>query len=261
MTRGKTNVPLKKKIPMVEASVEKNAEEVKGKGKETAQIIVTPGETALIEAFKGRSISIETENLLVGDIHIRKGDTTVYIFERKAKGDLDASIKDGRYREQKNRLIETGVPRKNIIYLIEQLTRPNVRVWSAMCNSQHRDGFSVFQTKNVGDTVNYLVGMRDSVSKFKGGETVVDSENINIQIKKKQVSSNDWFKYSLTLIPRVSLGVAEVIVYEYPGIRDLVTAIKEEGPKCLEGLRHGESKRRVGKILSEQICKTIIENY
>ena len=84
-------------------------------------IIITPGETKLIEAFKDQNYNVIIENLLVGDIHIRKDDKTVYILERKAGSDLDASIKDGRYKEQKSRLFETGIPRKNIIYIIEKL--------------------------------------------------------------------------------------------------------------------------------------------
>ena len=87
-------------------------------------IIITPGEKTLLEEFNNRKITIITENLLVGDAHIRneKGEL-VYIFERKAKSDLEASIKDGRYHEQKNRLIETGLCRKQIVYVIEQLTK------------------------------------------------------------------------------------------------------------------------------------------
>ena len=229
-------------------------------------IIVTPGETALIEAFEKQAVKIKIENLLVGDVHIRKGPKLIYIFERKAKGDLDASIKDGRYHEQKSRLLETGLPHKNIVYIIEQLLKPrggaaaHKRVWSAICNSQHRDGFTVFQTKNTADTVDYLVGMAASVAKFDGGEKTI-GDSVNVNIKKRTVSPEEWFKYGLTLIPKVSLSIAKVITTKYMCITDLVSAIDESGSNCLAELKHGKTQRRIGKKLSQEICDTLGANY
>ena len=230
-------------------------------------IVVTPGETALLDAFATAGINVITENLLVGDAHIRKGDQTVYIFERKAKGDLDASIKDGRYREQKSRLIETGVPRKNIVYIIEQLTKPrgepaHKRIWSAICNSQHRDGFTVFQTKNTAETVDYLVSMARSVEQFTGDDDSGNGNNeVNVNIKKRQVEQKDWFKYTLTLIPKCSLSIAEVITSEYSTVSALMDAIEEHGDQCLSNLKHGASQRRIGNKLSTEICETVVNNY
>ncbi len=229
-------------------------------------IIVTPGETALITAFEKQDVKIKIENLLVGDVHIRKGVKTVYIFERKAKGDLDASIKDGRYHEQKSRLLETGLAHKNIVYIIEQLVKPrggvaaHKRIWSAICNSQHRDGFTVFQTKNTADTVDYLVGMAGSVAKFDGGEKAV-GDSVNVNIKKRTVSPEEWFKYSLTLIPKVSLSIAEVITTECTSMSDLILAIEESGTGCLAELKHGNTQRRIGTKLSQEICDTLASNY
>lgn len=229
-------------------------------------IVITPGETDLIKAFEDVGIEFIKENLLVGDAHIRKDGQTLYIFERKAKGDLDASIKDGRYREQKGRMIESGVPRRNIIYVIEQLSRPrgpgaDKRIWSAMCNSIHRDGFGVFQTKNVAETVTFLASMAKSVEQFTAIEDSQDHTEVNVNIKKRQVGENDWFKYSLTLIPKCSLVIAEVIVEKYPTIGALTAEIKENGNECLADLRHGASKRRVGGILSTKICSTLLGNF
>jgi ERCC4-type nuclease len=230
-------------------------------------IVVTPGETALLSALNDAGIEVTVENLHVGDIHIRDGETTLYIFERKAKGDLDASIKDGRYREQKSRLIETGLPRRNIIYIIEQLSKPRDepaarRVWSAMCNTFHRDLFSVFQTKSIAETVRYLQTMEASVEKFKMDDAKEEpSTDVNINIKKRSVATNDWFMYSLTLIPKCSLSIAGVITGVYPKASALKEVIDERGVKCLADLRHGKSSRRIGDKLSTDICETILSNY
>ena len=157
-------------------------------------IIVTPGEIALIEAFNKADIEIVKKDLKVGDIHIEHEDNVVYIFERKAKGDLDASIKDGRYHEQKSRLIETGLPLKNIVYIIEQLSKPrnqgvHKRVWSAICNTQHRDGFTVFQTRTIEETVEYIANMAKSVINHSVKNDEIINKTVNVDIKKRTVSS------------------------------------------------------------------------
>jgi len=237
-------------------------------------IVVTPGETALITEFANQQVPIKTENLLIGDIHIVNEDNTpIYIIERKAKGDLEASIMDGRYREQKSRLQETGISPQNVIYVLEQLSKPRNKhghkiLWSAICNTQHRDKFRVFHTKNVAETVEYIKGMAASVNKFpdtpdstEGSNETVEEKKpvINVNIKKKSVQKADYFKYTLTLISGCSLNIAEAIINEYSSLDDLREEINNNGPECLADIRHGESKRRIGKPLSKKICDMVID--
>lgn len=230
------------------------------------KIIVTPGETNFIDQLIKHDIPFSTENLLVGDIHIKKGDKVIYIIERKAKGDLDASIKDGRYKEQKTRLIETGVPRHCIIYLIESLKDKfdesgKKRIWNAMTNTFNRDGFSVFQTKTLEQSVIFVKSLCNSVEKFDPyiptSTLILDTTPVNVNIKKKQINKSDWFMYSLTLIPRCSINVATVITAKYPTILSLKTEIDKSGTECLANLTVGSANRRIGKKLSIDICEII----
>jgi len=227
-------------------------------------IYVTPTEIALIDAFKQRKIEITLEPLLVGDAHIRNDTKTVYIFERKAKGDLLASIKDGRYHEQKSRLEKTGVPSKNIVYIIEQLSAPKTEterkiIWGAICNTEHRDKFTVFQTRSIDETVDYLAGMSASIIKFPD-KAVLEKKEIDIHIKKHKITPDEWFSCSLALVPGVSLEMAQVITEKYPTFEALLEQIKKNGNECLANLTHGESKRRIGKLLSNRICSFIKSN-
>lgn len=57
----------------------------------------------------------EQRNLDVGDLAIYDGDDVVAIFERKTCKDMAASINDGRYREQKVRLLNTSCRWKGYI--------------------------------------------------------------------------------------------------------------------------------------------------
>ena len=198
-------------------------------------IIVTPGEKTIIQEFENADIPITIKNLHVGDIHIEKDGVPVYIFERKAKGDLDASIKDGRYHEQKERLIKTGLPRRQIVYLIEQMTKPrpgpsHTRLWSSICHSMHRDGFTVFATKNPKETVDYILAMKRAIDKFpvysKDAEEPEREQRITLDIKKRQVTPAEWVEYSLMLIPGVSTNIAKSIVNEYPTLQIFAVRLK-----------------------------------
>lgn len=230
-------------------------------------IVITPNETKLIQAFQARQIPVITENLDIGDIHIRDSDGKIaYVIERKANNDLDASIKDGRYREQKSRLIESGISRKNIIYLIENLSKPkdqqtHKRIWSAISNTQHRDGLTVFQTKNIDQTVDYIFSLSSSVNNFIAIQDSIPDSSVNLNIKKRNVESKEWFKYSLTLIPKCSNNIASIVTEKFPTISSLHSEIQQNGINCLENLKHGNTQRRIGTKLSNSICNFILDNF
>ena len=80
-------------------------------------------EHALIELLqKKENIKFEVCPLEVGDIQFESPDTKIVI-ERKTEADLYASIKDGRSREQKERLdkLRELDPSVQIVFLIEQI--------------------------------------------------------------------------------------------------------------------------------------------
>lgn len=219
-------------------------------------IIVTPGEKAVIEAFEKLGVTIEIKNLLLGDIHICKGGEPVYIIERKAKSDLSASIKDGRYREQKSRLFQTGLPPEQIIYLIENLKVADNTVWGAICNTQCRDRCTVFQTKSTVETAEYISHLAKSVDKFYNKTETP----IKVDIKKRSCAPEDWIVQSLALIPKCSENVARVIVEKYPKMTDLKLAIGE-GHEAISNLKFGASQRRIGDKLAKDICNFINLNW
>lgn len=125
---------------------------------------------------------IKTERLPLGDIILhdpRQGrQKDIVIFERKTLADLAASIRDGRYKEQSFRLIETaaatGFHTHNIVYIIEgdlaryderhtQITKTALQ--SAMVSLLYYKGFSVVRTMNVGETAELILNFADKVAK------------------------------------------------------------------------------------------------
>jgi crossover junction endonuclease MUS81 len=84
-----------------------------------------------------------------------------HVVERKRLDDLIASLKDGRYHEQKFRLRRSGV--KHVTYLIEEVSlstevaqRWHAGVRSALASTLVVDQFAVVRTKKLDDSIRWL---------------------------------------------------------------------------------------------------------
>ena len=106
------------------------------------------------------------ENLLIGDYVFKYNNELVVIIERKTVEDLAASINDGRYREQKLRLLK-NYPLNKILYIIEaDLTQDNKSIkynkvkkstiYSSIINMYLRDNLNVYHCKNKEETLEFL---------------------------------------------------------------------------------------------------------
>ena len=92
----------------------------------------------LFDSNEDTSSQIFYENLDIGDVHLAYNSTDLnapliqVILERKTLNDLACSIKDGRYREQKMRLLKyrEDNPHIKILYILEghyhKKTRPKL---------------------------------------------------------------------------------------------------------------------------------------
>lgn len=87
-----------------------------------------------------------------------------HIVERKRLDDLVASIKDGRFHEQKFRLRKSGV--KNVTYIVEEISMDSAAyqkvedaVTSAMAQIQVVNGYFLKRTQKMDDTIRYLARM------------------------------------------------------------------------------------------------------
>ncbi|CAI4216834.1 unnamed protein product [Parascedosporium putredinis] len=87
-----------------------------------------------------------------------------WIVERKRLDDLVASIKDGRFHEQKFRLRKSGV--KHVIYIVEEISmdaavyqRVEDAVTTAMAQIQVVNGYFLKRTQTMDQTIRYLSRM------------------------------------------------------------------------------------------------------
>lgn len=141
---------------------------------ESEEVVLTMDvrEQGLIAYCNEKSIPIKTVSLDVGDILLTKS-TENLVFERKTVADLAASITDGRYREQKQRLKST-YPFHRITYIIEGKLTSDKSLMSAIISSSYRDGFHLIRTANIAETVWYITEIQE---RMKNGKTDFNPEN------------------------------------------------------------------------------------
>ncbi|KAI9314142.1 hypothetical protein BX666DRAFT_1970750 [Dichotomocladium elegans] len=128
------------------------------------------------------------------------------IVERKRLDDLLASIKDGRFNEQKYRLGRSGA--RKVIYLIEEHNKDEVMasaaqaIQTAMSSTQVVDNFFLKRTKSINDTVDYLANVTNIIKSMFNGVTLhrVPDHSItreNYLDKKKQLNKHQVITYTL----------------------------------------------------------------
>lgn len=200
-------------------------------------IIIDNRERKLIDIFEKEQIEFQVEPLDIGDIIIKTGENELCI-ERKTIKDLESSVKDGRYIEQKVRLKGTC---QFPIYLIENYK--SFEELTSICkgaiiNSILRDRFHIFFSNSIYDTYSIIIQIYNRVS--KDPEKYFSKTNIDnidyVSISKKKsanMSKTMIYQKQLSLIPGISDTKAKTII-EGTGttsLYDLIHKIKHEGLK------------------------------
>ncbi len=132
-------------------------------------------ESSLIDILKTKpelKPIMEVKNLDIGDIIIYNGSYKL-IIERKTINDLVSSIKDGRYREQKMRLLSYRKknPTTRIIYLIEgyelspRLKNEQAALHGSLISMTLRDNIPIFRTKDVSNSVVFILRLYSRLTK------------------------------------------------------------------------------------------------
>jgi crossover junction endonuclease MUS81 len=191
-----------------------------------------------LDNYKER-VQINSENLLLGDIHITYENIT-HIFERKTLQDLQASILDGRYKEQKARLLST-TPQKYITYIIEgdNILSPNSysknksMIQSAYLHTLFRDNIRIIYTKNIEETTTLILlistKILDRPEKFLYEEYTADKCYTDfVKLKKKKIDNIDsksCFIMQMSQIPMISNIIAKNIYAKYTSMGNLVKSL------------------------------------
>jgi crossover junction endonuclease MUS81 len=237
-----------------------------------------------LDIYKDK-ISIVKETICIGDIHI-KFNENLYIFERKTIRDLISSIHDGRYREQKARMLST-YNQKYLSYIIEEDDIISSKVYSknkstiqgAYINTLFRDNIRILFTKNISETVTLILSiaikMIDNPKKFISSsnnanteisatssmsQSFTDTSSYTdfIKLKKKKIDNidvNTCYIMQLSQIPHISNVIAKNISKIYPNMIELITKLNDCEDKNKELCKiDGVGKEKASIIIKYLFC-------
>jgi len=209
-------------------------------------IVIDDREHALISALDNGNISHTVKRLDLGDIHFATEQGIQYIIERKTLEDLNASIKDGRWREQKIRLSESGIPFSILIESRSRITDNNL---GALLNTIILDKMTVLRSHDVDDTASILKQFANKLNQ--------PARSLPIAVTKKRTNGTIW-QQQLMCVPGISLDLAMRISAEYPTIRDLVKSYEDidekKRPKLLCSIE------KIGPTLSKRVFNSLFHS-
>ena len=187
------------------------------------------------------SQNIRCENLEIGDIEIGFTNPEIkLLFERKTQADLMSSITDGRYREQKIRMLGQ-FPAHRCTYIIEgaDITAQYDANWpfprispavyeGAILHTMYRDKMHMVFTRDTDHTAHWLSVLFKKLQAHP--EKFIDgAESYISQVKTKSkkcdnIDPSTCLVLQISQVPGISTKIAQEIVKIYPSIRDLIHA-------------------------------------
>ena len=233
-------------------------------------IIVDCREKKMLE--KELYFDYETKALNIGDIEISDEKYTLVI-ERKTWSDLQSSIKDSRFREQRSRLLEwreNNKEQNGFVYVVEGIY--NETLFQLERNTLERLMIAyqipVIFTESLQETCDLikkwsnLKGMECLFRKRSLEEDQIESR-MKYRIKKNFTDSKLFLMENLCSIRGISLSIAQSITTEYPSMFIFVKTYlenKEQWESKMKSLQYSTSSGNKRKI-SPKIIHTIKENF
>ena len=230
-------------------------------------------EKKLIDIIENKSLfSFQKENLDLGDIQFihSKNNQLLVVIERKTLNDLSTSIKDGRYKEQKNRLLYSIPSYVRKIYIFEGNNMDDFNLDkkiydSIIVNSIIRDNIHIYQTKNIDETIIFLQkiikNLPDYIEQINNDDYEKDITLCGIQqVKKKNSDYETCFHNMLCGIPGVSSKISTIFVDEFKTISAFINYLhkdlennKEKIIIFIENKKYGKNNRKIGQKMASKI--------
>jgi ERCC4-type nuclease len=223
-------------------------------------LILDNRERELIKIL-GKDEGVLVKQLDVGDAHIVCTDTSanteqkiVVIAERKAVADLESSLTDGRYREQRTRLLATcSTLGAKPLYIIEgpldrlsfaqkELPQSGNRLngrktieelWVILNRLTMRYGIALMLTDDYAQTADYLKTLVKQVAADPAcfdGSTISTSYSAYVKTSKKATKEDprNFFVAVVTQCHGVSAAIGEILASHYSGLEALMAASADE---------------------------------
>ena len=204
-----------------------------------ARVVVDRREHALLELFREHAEDYEIESLPVGDVRVDyEHGGRGWICERKTVLDLAQSIKDGRWRDQQNRMLESG---KRPVFILEgdmlEVSRAvseqmRKSVFTAWLNISTGGCALTFRTMDVRDTFETLTGLVLRLEHPPPSCPLGPSDALSapkLQSKRaRNGEPHNVFVRQLMCVPSISEHVAEALAAHFDNLVALQEALRDQ---------------------------------
>jgi hypothetical protein len=158
------------------------------------------------------------------------------VIERKSLADLENSYGDGRYREQKMRLINCEA--EMVILLVEGYDGGKIKdesrkkkFLSTFVHSMFRDGIYVYHTRNIQESFEWIMWIANEMALGKLERTqeymARTKYTDNIQMNKKaNLTPERGLEMQLACIPGISAKMARAVTEKYNSMFELCDAYR-----------------------------------
>jgi len=212
-------------------------------------------EDGVFTSLQSMNVPSERRRLDVGDITVSNG-TRTFVLERKQWSDLAASICDGRFKEQKSRML--SMENTLYMYVVEGSLRSwdgscrgmkHTCMWAALTKTCFRDGIPVVHTLTERDTASLCAYLYTQLSSdgFEVPANGVVSGSATKRKRDNLEKPTDALRAMLCVLPGVSKAKADAIVERWPHVTLLSSASESD----IAHLKCGE--RNLGPALAKRI--------
>lgn len=220
--------------------------------------------------------TVRSEALSIGDIMILHDKIPRLLIERKTVKDLVASLKDGRYHDQRARWkdFQQDFPQARVAVWIEgdlMNTEMEDIIRGALVNSLMRlqtiHGVAVLQWTT---RTQFVRGLQLAMKKIEQDPThLLPKEEIESSshrildlkaYKKTNATPDVVWRSVLTLVPGVAPGVSEKILVVFPTLVSFMTSARADLDDTKRRLMEIKisPRRRLGAIISSRICDLLL---
>ena len=194
----------------------------------------------------------ESTTLDVGDVMCHNESGSGWIAERKTASDLARSLRDGRWEDQCDRLLNSGM--QSVIIIEGSLWGadfPYEPLLGACVSAAAHGGTMLFRTWDVAETVQ-LIGQLAKKIEVPRGKPI---STLGTSKRKKDCSAENIWIRQLACIPTFSEGVARALMAHFGTMADLQRALRAplEFPTVHVSPRLVFGKARLAKLV-EVLC-------
>lgn len=224
-------------------------------------IILDTREGRLISILTNSQPPVKIEQLPVGDSWIMNGEDTTLVIERKTTADFEASFLDGRYREQRTRLLSYCAEKKaKPLYILEggingsrrKLERKTLQ--KLLHRLLLRYGIGVWFTDSAEDTASTLQILSEQIREDNAifnGEVLSYTDVTHITKKANKDDPKVFMCTALQGCPGVSGKIANKLCEVFSTFSDLISAEEE----TIASIKVGE--RRIGPVIAKRLKKLL----